>query len=202
MQELWQANGDLAVLSLFHPFVLALAQGTLPKAAFQGYVAEDAFFLKSFAKGYDAAYARVNRAGLSAAKASAASTQLRSLRDGCLEELSMHDAYAAKWGIDHSSHMTPAPATKKYIDFLLDIIEDPEETVAGVLAAMVPCLRLYAYLGCTLSAAFSDANHAYVEWLHTYRCHAYVRLPAIAELLLDEIGDQDNKGKSCLLLLT
>lgn len=176
--------------------MVGLAQGTLPKSAFQGYVAEDAFFLKSFAKGYDAAYARVNRAGFPAGRASAASTQLRSLREGCLEELAMHDAYAAKWGIDLSSHMTPAPATAKYIDFLHQIIEDNQETVAGVLAAMVPCLRLYAYLGCTLSAAFPEARHAYAEWLHTYRCHSYVKLPAIAELLLDELGDKDNKGKS------
>jgi hypothetical protein len=33
--------------------------------------------------------------------------------------------------------------------------------VAGIVAAMVPCLRLYAYLACQLAAAFPFADHEY-----------------------------------------
>lgn len=51
---------------------------------------------------------------------------------------------------------------------------------------MIPCLRLYACLGCTLSA-FRDCEPSspYIEWMQTYSAPGYVLLPAIAEALLD-----------------
>ena len=50
--DLWAANADLAEAALRHPFVAGIADGTLPRAAFAGYVAQDAFFLESFARAY------------------------------------------------------------------------------------------------------------------------------------------------------
>jgi thiaminase/transcriptional activator TenA len=195
---LWNANTDLAAAALFHPFVEALAQGVLPKPAFQKYIAEDAFFLRSFASGYKAAASRVNNAGVAPSKAAAASAQLDQLRDGVLEELEMHDSYAAKWGVNISSqtHQSPHPATSKYLNFLSTICDDPTSTVAEVLAAMVPCLRLYASLGCILARSMPESeDYAYAEWIQTYKSQAYIRLPAIAELLLNELAVHDSKGK-------
>ena len=197
-QELWSASTDLISHALFHPFVEALAQGVLPRPAFQTYITEDAFFLRSFARGYEAAAVRVDKAGVTASKASAATAQLEQLRDGVLEELEMHDSYAAKWGVDVSSinNHSPHPATSNYINFLFTICDDDNSTVAEVLAAMVPCLRLYAYLGCILSRSLPESEeYAYAEWIQTYKCQSYIRLPAIAELLLNELAIHDSKGK-------
>ena len=44
-QALWARNADLAAEALAHPFVRRLADGTLPRESFAGYVAQDAFFL-------------------------------------------------------------------------------------------------------------------------------------------------------------
>lgn len=41
----------------------------------------------------------------------------------------------------------PVKATSEYIDFLLAVASDPHSSVAQVLASMVPCMRLYAFLG-------------------------------------------------------
>lgn len=50
-----------------------------------------------------------------------------------------------------------------------------QATVAEVLAAMIPCSRLYGYLGCTLAAATRTlGRHAYSEWLDTYSGAEYL----------------------------
>jgi len=199
---LWAANLDLASAALFHPFVLALAQGVLPKPAFQKYIAEDAHFLRSFARGYEAAAARVDKAAVAPSKAAAAASQLEQLRQGVLEELEMHDSYASKWGIDLSSqtNRSPHPATSKYIKFVSSICDDLHSTVSEVLAALVPCLRLYAYLGCILARAIPESEeYAYAEWIQTYKSQAYIRLPAIAEFLLNELAVYDSTGKERVL---
>lgn len=50
-----------------------------------------------------------------------------------------------------------------------------QTTVAEVLAAMIPCSRLYGYLGCTLAGATHHlAKHAYSEWVETYSGAEYL----------------------------
>lgn len=46
-------------------------------------------------------------------------------------------------------HQPPSPgeATAEYVEFLLAVASDSTSSVAQVLAAMVPCMRLYAFLG-------------------------------------------------------
>ena len=60
---LWAGSADLAGDALAGPFVTGLADGSLPRDLFAGYVAQDAFFLEAFARGY--ALGRV--AGIAAA---------------------------------------------------------------------------------------------------------------------------------------
>ena len=51
-RRLWQANADWAAKILAHPFVQGLGDGSLATAAFKSYVAQDAYFLDAFARGY------------------------------------------------------------------------------------------------------------------------------------------------------
>src|ERR671928_318495 len=100
--DLWAANADLAADALAHPFVVGIGDGTLPRDRFAGYVAQDAFFLESFARAYalGVAHSR-DRATLSA---------FADLLAGVREELRLHDGYAARWGVDLAA-VSPAPAT-------------------------------------------------------------------------------------------
>jgi thiaminase (transcriptional activator TenA) len=50
--RLWADNCDLAAEALSHPFVRRLSDGSLAPEIFAGYVAQDAFFLESFARAY------------------------------------------------------------------------------------------------------------------------------------------------------
>ena len=50
--RLWADNSDLAAEALAHPFVCRLSDGSLAREIFASYVAQDAFFLESFARAY------------------------------------------------------------------------------------------------------------------------------------------------------
>lgn len=109
-KTLWAENADLAQAALEHPFVQGLRTGTLPRQNFQSYIAQDAYFLDAFARAYALALAH--------------SPDQQGLQDcfdlllGVLEELRLHESYAARWGVD-LSNVTPTSATLAYTDFLL-----------------------------------------------------------------------------------
>jgi thiaminase (transcriptional activator TenA) len=170
-RTLWTANGDLAASALAHPFVRGIADGSLPEAMFAGYVAQDAFFLEAFARGYALGVARSpDRAGLDA---------FADLLQGVREELRLHAGYAARWGIDLAA-VIPAPATLAYTDFLLATASLGD---VGVLcAAMTPCMRLYAHLGAAVAPGAADR---YREWVEAYSAPEFERLAATLEGLLD-----------------
>jgi thiaminase/transcriptional activator TenA len=108
--RLWADNTDLADAALAHPFVRGIADGTLPRERFAGYVAQDAFFLEAFARAYALAVAHSpDRAALEA---------FADLLAGVREELRLHDTYATGWGID-LARVEPGPATLGYTEFLL-----------------------------------------------------------------------------------
>jgi thiaminase (transcriptional activator TenA) len=175
--SLWLANADLAEAALAHPFVRGLAAGTLPRAAFAGYVAQDAYFLESFARAY--------ALGLAHAPDREAVYAFAELLDGVLTELRLHGGYAGRWGIDLAS-VVPGQATLAYTDFLL-----ATAALGGVgrtCAAMTPCMRLYAYLGQALAAGGVAAGNPYAEWVDTYADPQFEALAATLEGLLDTHG--------------
>lgn len=168
---LWAANGDLAATAVAHPFVRGIADGSLPEPTFAGYMAQDAFFLEAFARGYALGVARSpDRAGLDA---------FGDLLDGVREELRLHAGYAARWGIDLAG-VAPAPATLAYTDFLLATAWLGD---VGVLcAAMTPCMRLYAHVGAVVADGAADR---YREWIDVYSAPEFEQLAATLEGLLD-----------------
>ena len=176
-ERLWRESGDLAAACLEHPFVRGLADGSLAGRAFKGYVAQDAFFLRSFLGAYC----------LAAAKCAGATRRVRLFHDlvgGALEELELHAGYAERLGID-LDRVEPRPATSAYTDFLARVAWSAEPS--EIVAAMTPCMRLYAFLGRSLAPAAPD--NPYREWIETYSSPGFEELAARLESLLDELGD-------------
>lgn len=171
--SLWADNADLAEAALQHRFVRGIADGSLPRETFARYVAQDAFFLECFARGYALAVAHSrDRKTLNT---------FVDLLDGARAELTMHAGYAERWGVDLAS-VEVAPATLAYTDFLL-----ATAALGGVgltCAAMTPCMRLYAHLGQRLGA--DDVSGRYEEWITTYRDPHFEALTVQLEALLDE----------------
>lgn len=176
-RQLWLANSDLAAGCLEHPFVQGLAQGTLPRQVFAGYVAQDASFLESFARAYALAIAHSpDRASL---------IGFNALLQGVLEELELHAGYAQRLGINLAA-TTPLPATTAYTRFLLATAEGGDPGL--ICAAMTPCLRLYAWLGQRLRAQVGPPDHAYADWINTYADPSFEQLTQQLEGLLDRLA--------------
>jgi thiaminase/transcriptional activator TenA len=174
--RLWADNADVARAALDHPFVRGLGDGTLPRVRYTGYLAQDAFFLQVFARGYAMAVVRsTDRAGLEA---------FAELLAGVREELRLHDAVAAREGIDLTA-VEPAPATSAYTDFLLATASTggPGE----ICAAMTPCMRLYAFLGRSLVGRCADGTST--EWVATYADPGFEQLAVTLEELLDRTAE-------------
>ena len=57
-QKLWESNLELATLSLNTKFVQGIKNGDLPKIKFKEYLAQDYFFLESFARAYGLAVSK------------------------------------------------------------------------------------------------------------------------------------------------
>jgi thiaminase/transcriptional activator TenA len=101
------------------------------RPAFQAYIAQDAYFLRVFLRGYEAAIQRCGAGGrgghgAGAGAGTALLPVLRDLAEGVRAELEMHVSYARAWGVD-LARCTPAPATERYTAFLLDLVAAPSE---------------------------------------------------------------------------
>jgi thiaminase (transcriptional activator TenA) len=177
-KSLWIENKDLAQKTLEHPFVQGLRLGSLPLSNFQGYIAQDAYFLTAYVRTYALALAHCpDQRGLN---------EFFNLLVGAQEELQLHASYAANWSVD-LSHVVPADATLAYTDFLLATAS--LSSVGETCAAMAPCMRLYAFLGQSLAAATPHAEHRYMEWIRTYASPEFETLAAQLEGLLNRYAD-------------
>lgn len=172
--ELWRANHDLVRACRDHRFVHGLERGTLPQAVFKRYVAQDSFYLEAFFRAYALAAARCE------GRHAMAVTFFR-LMGGALEELELHRDAARRLHID-LTNVVPYPSTVAYTEFLLETAwhRGLDQTVA----AMTPCMRLYAYLGQELAPSLSD-NHPYREWIETYSSDEVEALAVEIEEVLD-----------------
>ena len=173
--QLWSDNAELAADVLAHPFVQGIGDGTLPREVFAGYVAQDAFFLESFARAYALALVR--------SPDTPTLLHLADLLTGVRQELGLHASYAGSWGIEMSG-VEPSPATLAYTEFLLATAT--AQSLGVIYAAMTPCMRLYAWLGSSLDAGRAGP---YAQWVQTYADPEFEATAATLERLLDEQAD-------------
>ena len=172
---LWNENAELVRRCLEHPFVRRLAEGTLDRDVFRRYVAQDMFFLRAFLRAYALAAAKCDNLER---------TRLfHELMAGVLDELKLHASYSEKLGIN-LDNVKPFSATFAYTDFLLRVAW--HGSLSEIIAAMVPCLRLYTHLGNELTTSLRP-EHPYEDWIKTYSGDEFRQLCVRLESLLDEV---------------
>jgi thiaminase (transcriptional activator TenA) len=228
-QRLWRDSLPLAYFSLHHKFVAGICGGTLPRKQWLDYVAQDAHYLRHFSSAYAHAMDKLEAqaqlaeepgvgggdddhaqaATATAQRLRAARSEVGTLLSSVLDELRLHGGYAARWGVPKETlERGPCPETEAYTSFLAQVASDPASSPGEVLAAMAPCLRLYAWLGTSLrdgveaarkagvmdgsssSSSSSSSNNPYAEWIETYSGLEYGEMVAVGERLLDQLGDE------------
>ncbi|OQR81869.1 hypothetical protein THRCLA_11329 [Thraustotheca clavata] len=194
--RLWSSSSYESFLCLYHPFVIGLGTGTLPMASFQEFLKQDAFYLHGFLQAFAFAVTKASTPEDAMA--------IVQLMDGIKQELQMHHGFMESWGIpkDSIDAINAAPATREYVDFLLTTAKTTG-FVSKILAAMVPCARLYAFLGQTLAAnrqyvTEADNFNRYAKWIATYTSDAGA---SVMEELLDSIAKREGLDDSQLLPL-
>lgn len=172
-QRLWDINGDLAARIRLHEFVEGLGNGSLPIESFKRYVAQDAYFLEAFARAY--AFCLANGSSRQDLY------DFSELISGIVEELKLHKSSAERLQIDLLG-VTPVAATKFYVEFLLNTAR--RGRLGETIAAMTPCMRLYAWLGQSL--ARTVVAPTYADWVKTYSDPGFEALAVRLESLLDK----------------
>jgi len=177
-KTLWQENQAVAEECLAHPFVRRLGDGSLDPEVFRHYVAQDAFLLQAFFSAYALGAVR-------AVERREVVRKLHGLMGGVLDELKLHESYAESLAID-LENVRLHPATRAYTDFLLRTAWSTE--VGEIMAAMTPCMRLYASLGQELALGDHSQN-PYRGWIETYSSAEFEGLAAELESLLDQLAE-------------
>jgi thiaminase (transcriptional activator TenA) len=164
-----------------HDFVLRLAQGDLPEAAFRDYLIQDYLFLLHFSRAW----------GLAIYKSDTLAEMRRaqSLVAATLDvEIRLHIEYCRGWGIDTAAMQAASEAlqTVAYTRFVLD------RGLAGdrldLEIALAPCVIGYAEIAAERMAdpiTRHDKN-PYRDWLLMYAGEEYQQLARDAAAALDE----------------
>ena len=158
-EVLWEANAETVRCCLLHPFVRGLAEGTLEHEVFKRYIDQDTFFLGAFLRAYALAAAKTDDL--------AQARLFHRLMLGVLDELKLHADYAEKLS-SNARDVKPYPTTSTYTSFLLRTAWHGH--LAEIVAAMVPCMRLYTFLGSELVSSLRP-EHPYQDWIKTYSVH-------------------------------
>jgi thiaminase (transcriptional activator TenA) len=163
-----------------HDFVLRLARGDLPEAAFRRYLVQDYLFLLHFARAWGLAiYKSETLAEMRRAHALVAAT---------LEtEIGLHIEYCRGWGLSEAA-LAEAPEaleTIAYTRFVLDRGLTGDRLDLEV--ALAPCIVGYAEIAAERMAdpATHHDGNPYRDWLEMYAGAEYQSLAHDAAAALD-----------------
>lgn len=153
------------------PFIRGLADGTLERAPFLSYLAQDALYLRE--------YARVlAEAARLAPTSSEQAFWAESAHGSIVGELELHASWLTpSQGVSAATFSAePGSATTAYLDHLRSVAFGGD--YAEIVAAVLPCFWLYTDLGRRLHAGefgarARDPQHPYASWLATYADPAF-----------------------------
>ena len=167
-----------------HPFTDAMANGSLPEAAFRHYLVQDYLFLIEFARAY----------ALSVYK----SPRLADMREAAAGvsaildvEMNLHVKLSADWGLTPADleQAPPAVETLAYTRYVLDT--GMRGDLLALQVALAPCVIGYAEIARRLAArpGALAATNSYRFWIEEYAGAAYQQVAAKAQAQLERLAD-------------
>lgn len=69
------------------------------------------------------------------------------------------------------------------------------QDVAGIVASMTPCFRLYSYIGCKLATEHQGHDHAFSAWIRTYSGEGFLQQADKIEELFNVLAKEEDRGE-------
>jgi thiaminase/transcriptional activator TenA len=183
--RLRQDAGEAWALYMHHPFLKALARGTLPLEGFRRYLIQDYLYLIQYARGY--ALGAYKSESLDDIRASA--KMMTAILD---VEMPLHIAYCAEWGLSEEA-MTAAPEDMRMLAYTRFFLE---RGMAGdkldLDVALAPCIVGYAEIAQWMLADPNTvlAGNPYAPWIDAYAGPDYRAAVATAIDTLEALGQR------------
>lgn len=164
-----EAAGEVWGASFEHPFVRALADGSLAPEKFKFYQMQDARYLEAFADACSLISVRCPDPDDKLWFVDAARLAL-------VVESQLHRGYGARLGYTAAdvAALTLSPNNRAYQDHMIS--SATRGTIVEAVAALSPCPWLYTELGMHLDSRDGPASddHPYADWLRTYADPSFV----------------------------
>lgn len=167
--ECLEAAGEAWGASFEHPFVRALAEGTLPSERFRFYQMQDARYLEAFA----------DTCSLISIRCTDPDDKLwfvDAARLALVVESQLHKGYGERLGYsaEDVSALSLSPDNRAYQNHMISAAT--RGTMVEAVAAMTPCPWLYTELGIHLEDRYGPPSddHPYADWLRTYADRSFV----------------------------
>jgi thiaminase (transcriptional activator TenA) len=159
-EALWTSGVKIFDSILEHPFLLELSSGRLDPQRFAYYLAQDAHYLRDYARALAvvAAKAPTHEAAGMFARHAAGTVDV---------EMALHHTVLPQLGLDPSelAAVPVSPTTLSYTSYLLATVYGSSFTDG--LAAVLPCYWIYARVGDALREKGSP-DPRYQRWIDTY----------------------------------
>jgi thiaminase/transcriptional activator TenA len=175
---------------LEHPFLQGLTDGSLAPDKFAYYVAQDAHYLRDYARALAVVGAK--------APTHADTGVLARHAVGTVDvELALHEALLPKLGLSGADldAIAMSPTTTAYTSYLLATAYGG--SFAQGLAAVLPCYWIYAQVGAALVERGSP-DERYATWIGTYAGDEFAAVVAEVLALADRIGPDLSETESSL----
>lgn len=181
-EELWNSGAPAYAAIVEHPFLRGLTTGDLEPQRFAYYLAQDAHYLRDYAR----ALAVV---GAKAPTHATAGMFARHAADTVDVELALHATLLPQLGIDPAelAKIPVGPTTLAYTSYLLATVYGAG--FAEGLAAVLPCYWIYARVGTALVAQGSP-DPRYQRWIDTYAGDQFAATVSQVLTLADTLGPE------------
>ncbi|KAK3956907.1 Phosphomethylpyrimidine kinase-domain-containing protein [Pseudoneurospora amorphoporcata] len=176
---------------IYHPFVMAMGDGTLPRESFKGYLMQDYVYLIH--------YARANALASYKAKNIEDVAGSAAIVANCFREMNLHVQYCAGFGISKEQmekteeHM----ACTAYTRYVLDMGQS--EDWFALQIALAPCLLGYgaiaAHLHASPTSKTGEHENLYWTWIANYVADDYTTAVQAGRELLERHAVLQSPGR-------
>lgn len=178
----WDDATEVLEETLACSFLRGLADGTLDPEVFAGYLAQDVHYLRAYEQ---------HLAAVAAGSPGDAAAFWTTASEGCAAEArDLHHRRLAGSHADDPVH----PVCAGYLAHLAAAAREHTATgdVSVLAAAVLPCFRVYAWVGERLGTA--PVGHPFADWISAYGDPGFAASSARATELVEELARRADPG--------